>query len=301
MNLKDFIKSKIKTLRYLAEALVVRLGLLIFGAMKPQTASDVAAAIAKFVGKKIPVHNLAYQNLSRAMPELSEGEKEKILDDMWDNLGRIVGEYPHIAKCPRDQLSNMVEMSDESLKNIQDIIDNGKGGIIFSGHIGNWEIGPKIFLNHGLKVKTVYRPLNNPYVEKMTASIRGSELIEKGASGNRKIIETIKNGEFVVIMADQKFSEGESIQFFNDMAVTATSMARIALKYDIPLIPARSIRVGKNFKFKVQLEKPLAIQKTGNINSDSLNLTRKINIKLEEWIREFPAQWFWVHNRWKKK
>lgn len=301
MNLKDFVKSKIKTIRYLLEAFVVKFGLWIFGAMPAQTASDVAASIAKFVGKKIPVHNLAYKNLCRAMPELSESEKEKILDDMWDNLGRIVGEYPHIAKCPIDQIGKLITMSDETAKNIEDIKKSGKGGIIFSGHIGNWEVGPKVFLAKSLPVKTVYRPLNNPYVEKMTALIRGTELIEKSSSGNRKIIETIKAGEFVIIMADQKFSEGELVQFFHDMAVTATSMARIALKYDIPLIPARSIRIGKSFKFKVQLEKPLAIQKTGDINSDVLNLTREINIKLEEWIKEYPSQWFWVHNRWKRK
>ena len=74
----------------------------------------------------------------------------------------------------------------------------------------------------------------------------------------------------------------------------------MALKYDIPLIPARSIRIGKEFKFIVDVQKPLAIQKTGNVNSDVLKITRDINKKLEEWIKEYPAQWFWVHNRWKR-
>lgn len=300
MNFKDFIKSKIKAVRYLLEALVVKLGLWIFGAMPVQTSSNVAAAIAKFVGKKISVNNLAYKNLSNALPNLSEDAKEEILDGMWDNLGRIVGEYPHIAKCLRSKLSEVVMISDESIKNIHDVLNSGKGGIIFSAHTGNWEVGPKTFLNHGLKVRTVYRPLNNPYVEEMTASIRESELIKKSASGNRKIIETIKDGEFVVILADQKISEGEPVQFFHDLAITTTSIARIALRYGVPLIPVRSIRIGKNFKFEVQFEKPLAIQKTGDINFDVLNLTREINVKLEEWISQYPAQWFWVHNRWKK-
>lgn len=300
MNLKEFTKSKIKSLRYLIEAVIVKIGIGIFAVMKPQIASNAAAAVAKFVGKKIAVHKLAYRNMRKALPDLSELEKERILDDMWDNLGRIVGEFIHIAKCPTDKIYDLVKMSEESHKNIEDLKKSGKGGIIFGAHIGNWEVGPKIFIRNGLKVSTVYRPLNNPYVEKMTARLRGVDLIEKSISGSRKIIEVIKSGGFVIILADQKISEGEPVKFFHDDAITTTSIARLALKYNIPLIPARSIRLGKNFKFRVEVEKSLAIEKTNDINSDVLTLTRKINCKLEEWIKEYPSQWFWVHNRWKK-
>lgn len=300
MNLKEFLESKIKTIRYLFEAIAVKFGLWVFYVMEPKKASDIAAKISRFVGKKLPVHQLAYRNLSKAIPNLSENEKEKILDDMWDNLGRIVGEYSHISKYSPDQIGNITECSAETLDNINWIKNNGKGGIIFSGHIGNWEVGPKVFAKLGIDTNAVYRPLNNPYVEKMTASIRGGKLITKSIQGNRKIIEVLKNGGFVVIMADQKISEGEPVKFFHDYAITATAIARIALKYSVPLIPARSIRVGKDFKFIVEIEKPLEIQTSKDINYDVLQLTTKINAKLESWIRQYPAQWFWVHNRWKK-
>ncbi|OFW79964.1 MAG: hypothetical protein A2887_01955 [Alphaproteobacteria bacterium RIFCSPLOWO2_01_FULL_40_26] len=289
-----------KKIRYLLEAIVVKFGLWFFGALNVKAASNLAALIAKFVGKKISVQKLADKNLSNAMPNLSFDQREKILDCMWDSLGRIVGEFPHIAKLSPDELSKIVEISDESKKNIEALKQSGKGGIIFSGHIGNWEIGPKIFLKSGLKVSTVYRPLNNPYVEEMTAKFRGVDMIEKSAGGNRKIIEVIKSGGFVIILADQKISEGEKIKFFHGNAITTTSIARIALKYDVPLIPARSVRIGNDFSFRVDVEKPLVIQKTTNINFDILSLTRKINCKLEEWISEFPSQWFWVHDRWKQ-
>jgi KDO2-lipid IV(A) lauroyltransferase len=289
-----------KNIRYLAEAVVVKFGLWIFYVMRPELASNVAATIAKFVGTKIPVHKLAYENISKAMPELSAQKKEKILDDMWDNLGRIVGEYPHVTKCQIEKIDQLVETSSETQNRLKELKQSGKGGIIFSAHIGNWEIGPKVLLRSGLKVSTVYRPLNNPYVEKMTAAIRGVNMIEKSAGGNRKIIEAIKKGDFVVIMADQKVSEGEEVKFFHEMAITTTSIARLALRYDIPLIPARSIRIGKEFRFRAEVEKPLAIKKSDDVNSDVLRLTREINLKLEEWVKEYPSQWFWVHNRWKK-
>ncbi len=290
----------LKNIRYLIEALIVRLGLAFFGTLNSKKSSNIAAKISKFIGKKIAVNKLAYNNLSKAIPQLSENEKEKILDEMWDNLGRIVGEYPHIAKCSAEDIERFVELSEESKKNLEFYKNLGQGGIIFSGHIGNWEVGPKTFLRYGLPVGTVYRPLNNPYVEKMTASIRGTEMIEKNAKGNRKIVEFIKNKKFVIILADQKVSEGEPIKFFHDDAITATSIARIALKYNCPLIPARSIRIDNKFKFIVEVEKPLAFQKSDDINADILSVTTKINQKLEQWIKQYPSQWFWVHNRWKK-
>ncbi len=290
----------LKKIRYLLEAMVVKFGLWFFGFMPAQTASSVAAAISKFVGKKISVNRLAYKNLSLAMPHLSESEKEKIIDEMWDNLGRIVGEFPHISKCSVDEILNLIEMSEETRKNLLELKQSGKGGIIFSAHIGNWEIGPKSFLKLGLDVRTVYRPLNNPYVEKMTAGLRGVAMIEKSSKGNRKIIEVVKSGGFVIILADQKISEGELVKFFHDDAVTTTSIARIALKYGVPLIPARSIRMNKKFYFTVEVEKPLVIEQSADINFDILALTREINRKLEAWISQYPAQWFWVHNRWKR-
>ena len=290
----------IKNIRYFIESLFVRFGLWFFYIIGEKRASDISAKISQFIGKKLVVNQLAYNNLSLAIPELSKKNKDKILNEMWGNLGRIVGEYPHISKYPIDKIGDLIEISKESKQVILELKNSGKGGIIFSGHIGNWEIGPKAFLKYGLEVSTVYRPLNNPYVEKMTASIRGTELIAKGSAGNRKIIEAIKKGKFIIILADQKISEGEPIKFFHDDAITTTSIARIALKYDIPLIPARSIRINDDFKFRIEVERPLVFERGNDIDLDILSLTRRINLKLEEWIKQYPAQWFWVHNRWKK-
>jgi Kdo2-lipid IVA lauroyltransferase/acyltransferase len=300
MTLRNSLKSKIKTTRYLLEAGMVKFGLWFFYAIGVKSASNIAAKLTTFIGKRISVNKLAYKNLTKAIPNLTENEKEKVIDDMWDNLGRVIAEYPYVAHYPLEKMEEILEFSDELIQNIETIKNSGKGSIIFSGHIGNWEIGPKVFKKFGLVVHTVYRPLNNPYVEKMTAAIRDINMITKSTQGNRRIVEVIKNGGHILIMADQKISEGEPIKFFHDTAITTTSIAKIALKYDVPVVPARSIRIGKEFKFRVEVEKPLEIQKSNNLNSDIVNLTLEINRKLETWIRQYPAQWFWVHNRWKK-
>jgi len=290
-----------KKIRYLIEAVIVKLALKFFEILGPNKASDFGSFLARVIGKRHSTNKLAMQNIRKALPNLSEEERKKIIDDMWDNLGRVVGEYVHIVKVTPQKLREKYLILDKTtIANLDFLKQNKKGGIIFSAHTGNWEVGPKVFMHEGLNVSAVYRPLNNPHVEKMTSSIRGSKLIAKGPQGNRQIIEAVKKGEYIMIMADQKISEGELVQFFHDSAVTTTSLARIALKYDSPLIPARSIRIDHRFKFMAEVERPLAFQKTDDINRDIMSLTRLVNCKLEEWITQYPAQWFWVHDRWKK-
>jgi KDO2-lipid IV(A) lauroyltransferase len=293
-----------KKIRYFLEAVIVRFGLFLFQIIGLKNAANLGSFLARTIGKRHKTNNLAKKNIALALPNLSAKKIEKIVDGMWDNLGRIVGEFIFVSKLSPKDLAKYVVMKDSSGKNIEkikkDAIKTGKGGIIFSAHIGNWEIGPKIFIHNGINVKTVYRPLNNEVVDKMTSQIRQVEMISKSAKGNKQIIEEIKKGNFVIILADQKISDGIVVPFFGRDAKTTSSIAKLALKYDIPLIPARSVRLGREFKFEVMVEKPLEIDDKKIGSEAARSLTTKINQKLEEWIEEFPEQWFWVHDRWKK-
>jgi KDO2-lipid IV(A) lauroyltransferase len=101
-------------------------------------------------------------------------------------------------------------------------------------------------------------------------------------------------------MADQKITDGEPVKFFHDDAITSTSIAKMAIKYNVPLIPGYIFRVDKNFKFKLIIEKPLEYYNKKLDKQMATNLTLKINQTIERWIKKSPEQWFWVHNRWKK-
>lgn len=292
-----------KKIRYLLEAPFVAFGLFFFRCFDVQKSSDIASKIAKFIGKKIAVNQLAFNNLSSAMPYLSKEQKDSILNEMWDNLGRVVGEFPHICKMHPSDISKFCFFDQESQGRIEQIHALKSGAIMFSAHFSNWEVGPKLLMNLGFKVNVVYRPLNNQLVEKMTAKLRGVTMIEKSASGNRKIIEALKRKEIVLIMADQRAGDGVPIQFFHAKAITTTSIARLAVKHKIPIIPACAIRIDKSFKFIAQIEKFIDPFGDDFKNLDAhqlvLAITLKVNQQLESWISEHPEQWFWVHNRWK--
>ena len=138
-------KTFIKQIRYFVEAAMVEFGLFLFRTIGLKNSSNLASFLAKTIGKRIAVNNLAKENITKALPNLSAAEVENVIDGMWDNLGRIVGEFVHIAKFSGAELMSYAEFDEESKKNIDDIKKNFSGGIIFSAHIGNWEIGPKLF------------------------------------------------------------------------------------------------------------------------------------------------------------
>ena len=141
------MQKYLKQIRYLIEAIIVKLGLLFFEVMGPKNASNCGGFLGRVIGKKHSTHKLAMRNISAALPNLSESEKNQILDDMWDNLGRVVGEYIHLVRVtPKELVEKYAVMDEKSRANLDFIKENCRGGIIFSGHIGNWEIGPKIFM-----------------------------------------------------------------------------------------------------------------------------------------------------------
>ena len=118
--------------------------------------------------------------------------------------------------------------------------------------------------------------------------------IKKGLKGVRDAIEFIKNDSSIALMIDQRVSEGEKINFFNEPALTTTLPAQLAKKFDLPIIPV-FIKRSKDDLFSIRFLKKIEPDKYEN----KMDLTKKLNEVLEEMIKENPGQWIWTHNRWK--
>ena len=156
--------------------------------------------------------------------------------------------------------------------------------------------------DRGVDLSIVYRHTNNPYVDALIAKVRKdntNELIAKGLRGGMKILGALKRGGSVAMLVDQKQNNGIAVPFFGRDAMSSPAIAEIALKYNIPIIPARIIR-SKGARFQSIIYPPLVFEKTGDHKADVLMLMTLINQTLEGWIREHPEQWFWVHKRWPK-
>ena len=113
----------------------------------------------------------------------------------------------------------------------------------------------------------------------------------------RRISEAMRSGEHIGMMVDQKTNNGVPAPFFGRTAMTTPVLALCALNYDCPLLPAQVERLG-GARFRVTIHPPLDVQKTGDRDADILAITVKVNALVEDWVRQHPEQWFWLHRRW---
>ena len=154
----------------------------------------------------------------------------------------------------------------------------------------------------GIKCAAIYRPLNNFFLNPLMEFLRMKYIcptqIPKGRMGMREIISRVKDGYSIALMMDQRVSEGQKIPFFNKLAFTTTIPAQLALKYDCKLVPIFLERKG-GVNFEMTVHEPYKIEKTGNNEKDTKNITLKINQIIEKMIIKNPTQWIWSHNRWK--
>jgi len=278
------------------EAALVGLVYHFFRLLPVDTASAIGGWIGRTIGPLLPHSKRARENLRRALPDL---DPEAVIKAMWDNLGRCAGEFPH-ADLFRDDPKRLEIVGFEHLEALQD----GKSpALLFSGHIGNWELSYSLGERAKLRVNPVYRAPDNPYMRWLFESrTRTSdiELIPKGPAGARQTIKLLSKGELVAMFVDQKMNDGIEVPFFGRPAMTAPALASLALKYGRPVIPFRIIRL-KGAHFRAEVSPPFRFVETDDRNQDVVTAMTEVNRILEGWIRQYPAQWLWLHRRWPKE
>jgi KDO2-lipid IV(A) lauroyltransferase len=279
------------------------LGFGLFGALPLDWASALVGALARTIGPRLGISKRARLNLARALPELSEAEIARIVVGMWDNLGRVAAEYPHLRKIRVFEPGGRVET--HGLEHMDRAVAAGRRTIIFSGHIANWEVGMLAAVQYGFSVKQtysvaqIYRAANNPLVDRMITRFRGDagELIPKGAIAARRAIATLRRGGHLTMMADQKMNDGIPVPFFGRVAMTAPALASLALRFDCDVLPARVERLA-GAHFRLTVFPPLPLPRSGDHHADVAELMTRVNQTLEGWIRDRPEEWFWLHRRW---
>jgi KDO2-lipid IV(A) lauroyltransferase len=290
--------TPLKFLRYGAEA---ALFFLLMGFFK-LIGIDAASAVGGFIGRhlyyRLPTADTARANLKAAYPGKPAAEIEAIVRGVCENLGRVAGEYPHLDKLdigPGGRIATAgIERADLLTK-------SGKGVMFISGHFANWESMPILAAQRGYEGGLVYRPPNNPFVDRWISRQRAkkgpAEQISKGAQGTRRIFTLLRRGKSIFMLVDQKTYEGVPAPYFGREAMTTPAPASLALKLGAILLPASAERLG-GARFRVTIHPPIEFTPSGDAGRDVLELTAKINAKIEEMVRQNPSQWLWTHRRW---
>jgi len=280
------------------EGLFARLAFAFFRLLPLDAASALGGALTRGIGPLLGISKRARLNLRRALPDLTDADVRRIVRGMWDNLGRVVAEYPHLGEFKLYEAGGRVTV--EGFREIVDARGPKTRFIFFSAHFGNWEIATLAATQAGLNVIEIYRAANNPFIDELINEARGvvgSELVPKGSIAARRAIGALAEGRHICMLVDQKINDGIPVPFFGRDAMTAPALARLALRYDCVVLPCRVERVrGATFHFVA--DPPIKLPQTGDTQADVKQLMTAVNAAVEGWVRRRPEQWFWLHRRW---
>ena len=276
-----------KRLRYACEAALVASLLGLFRILPPQAASNLGGAIGRAIGPRLAVNRRALKHLRASLPGKGDSEYRAIVKGMWDNLGRLFAEYPHLEAIARDHVE-FVGMENVTRKD---------PAILIAGHIANWEMAATSFYVRGMPIDLIYRAPNNPGVDGMLKkwrSLNGKiQTYPKSKAGMRQVVGALSAGHNLGILIDQKYNPGVEAQFFGQPAMTSPAFIQLAQKYKCPVYPVRVERL-EGCKFRVTCLAAMDI--SGSVD----NIIVDAHSLLQQWIAERPAQWIWLHRRWKE-
>ena len=261
----------------------------------------ITSLMFRKIGRLMPVARVAERNVRRVFPELDDVEVEALLDQIWDDLGRGAAEFSHLDRFTVNQPGSRVELV--GAEHLAAMRESSKAGMVVSAHIGNWELGARVIGQTGLPLGQIYRGADNPFIDQLFKNARSSEnttFIPKGREGAIKMLRLMRDGLHFGAMMDQKLNEGVAMPFFGQNAMMATAPVEIALRTGGAIVPVRCIRYPGSH-FRIEISPPLAIERTDNRKADAIKVLGQINAIIEDWIREYPEQWFWLHRRWPKE
>jgi KDO2-lipid IV(A) lauroyltransferase len=285
------------------QAVALRGATIALQCLSPVQSSNLCAWITRTVGPLLPVSKIADTNLRHAFPEMSAAERATVINAVWDNLGRVVGELPHLAALKQSTKGPGWEIEGE--EHIERLKATGAQALFFSGHFGNWEMILPIASSLGLAVSGFYRAASNKRADVLIQSLRERALnqqvsmFRKGPEGARAALLHLQNGGSLGLLVDQKMNDGIAVPFFGRPAMTAPALAQLALRFHVPIIPVRVVRLGPA-RFRMVCEPPLIVSPMGDKKTDTYMILRTVNATLERWIRADPASWLWLHRRWPK-
>jgi len=245
---------------------------------------------------------ITLHNLRRAYPEKDIEELILIAKGVYRHLGLVAADFFEIPFITKDNVHEWVEF--EGLEHIDKTFAKGKGLLSIVAHFGNWEMMTVSFPMVRKPMNIVYRPLDSPVLENLTAWVRtlnGNTVIPKGGSG-KTITRLLGENKALGILSDQNVSarEGVFVEFFGRPACTAVGLAVLAMRTGAPVIPAFMPRMPDG-RYRFIIQEAVQIDDTGDYEKDLFTNTQRFTKVVEAMVRRYPDQWFWLHQRWKTK
>ena len=242
------------------------------------------------------------ESLRLAFPEKTEAWIMATSTACFEHLGMMICEMPYLLAAPLDELLKITRF--HGLPLLEKAKAGKNGPFMLTGHIGNWEWCSLLIGARGYTGTIVVRPLDNPYIDRLVNQWRtrsGQEVMDK-ASGARRLLKKVKSGETAGILLDQNMDwyDGPWVDFFGRPACTNQGLALLAMATKAPVMPLYCFRAADGC-FDVYVGEPIPLAQSGDRTNDVWQNTQNYTRALENIIRENPAQWLWMHRRWKTR
>lgn len=251
----------------------------------------------------VRLRRVGMRNLELALPETSIPERKRILRGVFTSLGRQLAEVCQFPKYTRENVDKVVVY--DGLENFQEAYAHGKGVLFLTAHFGAWELSAFAHSLHGHWLHIVMRPMDNLYLDRLIQSYRtmhGNKTVGKD-DFVRGLLAAMKCGETVGILMDTNMTppQGVFVNFFGIPACTASGLARIALRTDAAVVPGFTIWDKDLGKYRLRFDPALKLIRTGDLEADIVANTQQFTKVIEDYVRQYPDQWLWVHRRWKTR
>jgi len=246
---------------------------------------------------------IAIENLKGAISRgalIVNSSPESVIKQNFRNLGKSFVEVIKIYYGLGDRIIENVEI--RGIERFRKAIGRGAGAILVSGHCGNWELKAIAFSVKVSPFSVVARPINNPFLNYVVERVRekyGNHVIyKKGAL--KEILLLLKRNGAAGILMDQSVlaSEGLITDFLGKKDYTMKTPALLAMKTGSAVIPGFLRRAGDGHVLEIGEE--ITLDKSDDADKDLVNNTIKFQRHIEEYIRQNPSEWLWMHRRWKR-
>jgi Kdo2-lipid IVA lauroyltransferase/acyltransferase len=246
-------------------------------------------------------------NLHNCFPDFTPQQCDQIARQSVEHLFMLIVEILFTTRLIHlETWRNFVELGDiRATLELMIRRTNGHGGLIMlTGHYGNWEITGYTLATLGFETVSVARALNNPYLNDWLMGVRqrrGQRVVDKKGAA-MEVAELLGNGGVVAFVADQNAGpKGVFVDFFGRKASTYKSIALLAMQFEVPIVVGYARRTDRGFHFKIDTQDIIRPEDWKDQADPLIYITQRYTKAIEDFVRAAPAQYWWMHRRWKTR
>lgn len=265
--------------------------------------STILSAFAGLFGPLFVVSRTARENLRAAFPDKSNLEIWWMVYGVWDNLGRMAAEFAHLDRIwdydPDAPESGRIEIIGAQI--MARLRDDGRPGLFFTAHTGNWELNAITGAKLGVPGGVLYRAPNIKRAADLITQMRAETmpgLIKANRHAGRQMARMLEDGQHIGMLVDQYWGQGVEVDFFGRPAATNPTLARLARQFECPVHGMRVIRLPKG-RFRIEITEEIILPRDEEGRIDVQGAMQTVTAVIEDWVREYPTQWLWLHRRWR--